>query len=111
MDRSSPSPKSCRGGSSTKEAITVPSGDTLIPALAERRPERPLQGNPGDNLPHSLSLGQRVRIRGGLLRGSEGEVVEQRGPLRSVVTVQLREKVVRVDLPTADIEALWTGHS
>ena len=53
-----------------------------------------------------LRVGQMVRIKRGLLKGVEGRLIERRGSLRIVVSVDLLGKAVTADVRADDVEPL-----
>jgi len=55
---------------------------------------------------HSVEVGQKVRIKAGLLKGAEDCLIGQRGALRFLVSVTLASKTVTADVPADDVEAI-----
>jgi transcription antitermination factor NusG len=53
-----------------------------------------------------LKEGMRVRIKRGPLTGAEGILVEKRRHYRFIISVDLIQKSVAVDIDAADIEAV-----
>ena len=53
-----------------------------------------------------LKVGRVVRIKRGLLRGVEGQLIERRGRARIVVAVDLLGKAVTADIDADDAEAI-----
>lgn len=57
--------------------------------------------------PHAfLSVGQRVRIRGGCLDGVEGTLVEQKGDRKLVVSIDLIQHSLATTIDGYDVEAV-----
>jgi transcription antitermination factor NusG len=52
-----------------------------------------------------FTVGQRVRLRSGLLTGLEGVLLRRKGGLRVVISVDLIQRSVAVDADVADVEA------
>lgn len=53
-----------------------------------------------------LAAGRRVRVRSGPLEGMEGIVVQRKNGNRLVVSMELIQRAIAVDLDGADLEAL-----
>ena len=53
-----------------------------------------------------LRVGQMVRIKRGLLKGVEGRLIERRGRLRIVVSVELLGRAVAADVRADDVEPI-----
>ena len=51
-----------------------------------------------------LMAGQFVRIKRGLLAGSEGRVIERRPGERLLLSIEREDKIIRLDVPEEDIE-------
>ncbi len=59
--------------------------------------------------PHPyLQVGRRARIRSGPLRGLEGILVRRKANWRFVLSLDLIQRSIRVDVDTADLEAVTT---
>jgi transcription antitermination factor NusG len=57
--------------------------------------------------PHPyLTVGRRVRLRSGPLAGTEGFLLRRKGNFRVVVSMELIQRAVAVDVDVADVEAL-----
>jgi len=57
--------------------------------------------------PHPyLAVGQRVRIRNGALRGVEGIIVRREKTYRLVVSVQLLQQALSIEVQSEDVEAI-----
>jgi len=57
--------------------------------------------------PHPfLTAGRRVRIKAGPLEGREGILVRRKGSLRVVLSIDLIQRSIVVDVEVADIEPL-----
>jgi transcription antitermination factor NusG len=57
--------------------------------------------------PHPfLKEGMRVRVKHGVLRGAEGVLIAKRQHYRLVISVDLIQKSVAVDIDSADVEPL-----
>jgi transcription antitermination factor NusG len=57
--------------------------------------------------PHPfLTVGRRVRIKAGPLQGREGILVRRKGSLRVVLSIELIERSIIVDVDVVDIEPL-----
>jgi transcription antitermination factor NusG len=70
--------------------------DALRAGLSLRRPE-----------PHPLlTVGQRARIRSGALAGMEGVVVRRKNSLRVVLTMDLIQQSVAVEVSEAELETV-----
>ena len=62
--------------------------------------------------PHPfLECGDKVRVRAGALEGIEGIVVRTKGCYRLVLSVELLEKSVAVEVESATVERLPSGRS
>ena len=60
-------------------------------------------------LPHPfLSVGRRARVHSGPLSGLEGLVVRRKGSLRFVLSIELIQRSVAVEMDAADLEPLLT---
>jgi transcription antitermination factor NusG len=61
--------------------------------------------------PHPfLTAGRRVRIKTGPLQGREGILIRRKGSLRVVLSIDLIQRSIVVDVDIADIETLaWAG--
>ncbi len=62
--------------------------------------------------PHPfLSVGQRVRVKNGVLAGMEGVLLRRKGGFRLVISIELIQRSVAVDADEADVEAVgrWGG--
>ncbi|HKV63629.1 MAG TPA: UpxY family transcription antiterminator [Candidatus Acidoferrum sp.] len=55
--------------------------------------------------PH-LTIGRRVRVRSGPLEGAEGIVIRRKNGNRLVISLELIQRAMAVDLNAADLEAL-----
>jgi transcription antitermination factor NusG len=57
--------------------------------------------------PHPfLSVGQRVRVKNGVLAGMEGVLLRRKGGFRLVISIELIQRSVAVDADEADVEAV-----
>jgi transcription antitermination factor NusG len=57
--------------------------------------------------PHPfLTVGRRVRIKAGPLQGREGILIRRKGSLRVVLSIDLIQRSIVVDVDIADIETL-----
>jgi transcription antitermination factor NusG len=57
--------------------------------------------------PHPyLQVGRRVRVRSGPMMGAEGELVRNKGGLRLVLSVELIQHSVAVEVDIADVEVV-----
>jgi transcription antitermination factor NusG len=74
--------------------------DAEIDALRSGLPLRNAQPHP------LLTAGQRARIRSGALAGMEGVVVRQKGSLRVVLTMDLIQQSVAVEVDATELEPL-----
>ena len=62
--------------------------------------------------PHPfLTAGCRVRITAGPLEGLQGLLIRRRGNLRAVLSIDLIQRSVAVDVDAADIHVLTCGHN
>jgi len=60
--------------------------------------------------PHAyLTVGRRVRVRSGPLRGLEGILVRRKSAFRLVVSVELIMRSVALEIDASDVEPLWLG--
>ena len=60
--------------------------------------------------PHPfLTIGRRVRIKAGPLEGHEGILLRRKGSLRVVLSIELIQRSVVVDVDVADVEPLSRG--
>ena len=56
--------------------------------------------------PHPfLKAGQRVRIKNGALAGMEGVLLRRKGSFRLVISIELIQRAVAIDVDAADVEA------
>lgn len=58
-----------------------------------------------------LTVGRRVRIRSGPLEGLEGILLRRRGKIRFVLSVELIQRSIVVDVDTADVELVANAGS
>jgi transcription antitermination factor NusG len=57
--------------------------------------------------PHSyLQAGRRVRVRNGPLQGMEGIILRRKNGCRLVISLELIQRSIAVDLDSADVEAV-----
>jgi len=57
--------------------------------------------------PHPyLTVGKRVRVSNGPLAGMEGILSRRKGKFRVVISIELVQRAVAVDVGEADVEAL-----
>jgi len=57
--------------------------------------------------PHPyLTAGRRVRVRSGPLAGTQGIVLRRKGNFRLVISIELIQRAVAVNIDAADLEAL-----
>ena len=57
--------------------------------------------------PHPyLKVGRRVRLKNGPLAGTEGILLRRKGKLRVVISMELIQRAVAVDVDVTDVEAL-----
>jgi len=57
--------------------------------------------------PHPyLKVGKRVRVRSGPLAGTQGILLRRKGNFRLVISIDLIQRAVAVDVDAADVEAL-----
>jgi transcription antitermination factor NusG len=62
--------------------------------------------------PHPLlTVGQRARIRSGALAGMEGVVVRRKNSLRVVLTMDLIQRSVAVEVDKSELETLDSENS
>jgi transcription antitermination factor NusG len=60
--------------------------------------------------PHPfLTAGRRVRIKTGPLQGREGILIRRRGNLRVVLSIELIQRSIVVDVDVADVQPLTRG--
>jgi len=60
--------------------------------------------------PHPyLTVGRRVRLRSGPLAGAEGILLRRKGNFRVVVSLELIQRSVAVDVDAADVEGVASG--
>jgi transcription antitermination factor NusG len=60
--------------------------------------------------PHPfLTVGRRVRITGGVFAGLEGILKQRKSGLRVVVSLELIQRSVAVDIEAADVQAIASG--
>jgi|SRR5579872_6021164 len=62
--------------------------------------------------PHPiLTAGRRVRVKNGPLAGTEGILLRRKGNSRLVISIELIQRAVAVDVDAADVEALaqWSA--
>ena len=60
--------------------------------------------------PHPfLTTGRRVRIKAGPLEGREGILIRRKGSLRVVLSVELIQRSIVVDVDVADVQPLTRG--
>jgi transcription antitermination factor NusG len=71
-----------------------------IDALRAGLPQRHAEPHP------LLTVGQRARIRSGALAGMEGVVVRRKNSLRVVLTMELIQRSVAVEVDEAELETL-----
>jgi transcription antitermination factor NusG len=62
------------------------------------------QGLRADPHPY-LAVGRRVRVRSGPLAGAQGILLRRKGNFRVVISVELIQRAVAVDVDVADVEA------
>jgi transcription antitermination factor NusG len=53
-----------------------------------------------------LTVGKRVRVNSGPLAGMQGILLRRKGNFRLVVSIELIQRAVGVDVDAADVEAL-----
>lgn len=60
--------------------------------------------------PHPyLTVGRRVRINAGPLEGREGILLRRKGSLRVVLSIELIQRSIVVDVDAADVQPLTRG--
>ncbi len=60
--------------------------------------------------PHPfLTAGRRVRIKAGPLEGREGILLRRKGSLRVVLSIELIQRSIVVDVDVADVQPLTRG--
>jgi transcription antitermination factor NusG len=60
--------------------------------------------------PHPfLTAGRRVRIKAGALEGREGILLRRKGSLRVVLSIELIQRSIVVDVEVADVQLLTRG--
>ena len=60
--------------------------------------------------PHPfLTAGRRVRIKAGPLQGREGILIRRKGSLRVVLSIELIQRSIVVDIDVADVEPLTSA--
>lgn len=58
--------------------------------------------------PHPyLVAGKRVRVRSGPLAGTQGILLRRKGNFRLVISIELIQRAVAVDVDVADVEPVW----
>ncbi len=63
-----------------------------------------------DAKPHPfLTRGQRVRLKSGPLQGMQGIFLQSKGKFRVVVSLELIQRSLVVDVDSADVQALISG--
>jgi transcription antitermination factor NusG len=83
----------------------APMPDAEIVALRSGLPLRNAEPHP------LLTVGQRARIRSGALAGMEGVVVRRKNSLRVVLTMELIQRSVAVEVDEAELETLKSESS
>jgi len=85
-------------GGTGRQPASLP--QTEIDALRSGLPLRHAQPHP------LLTMGQRVRIRSGALAGMEGVMVRRKNSLRVVLTMDLIQQSVAVEVDESELETL-----
>jgi transcription antitermination factor NusG len=79
-------------------------------ALPEEQIERLKKGLAGGVRPHPyLAVGRQVRIKGGPLEGQEGILLRKKGNFRVVISIDLIQRSMIVDVDAADIEPVFSS--
>lgn len=87
----------------------VGTGATPVPVEAhEMAALRQIAGSGKETMPWPyLTVGQRVRLRTGALKGVEGILANADGRVRVVVNIELLQRSVAVSVERLDLEPIW----
>ncbi len=84
---------------------------SMIPS-SEIEAVRKIVGSPFKTEPHPfLKCGDRVRLRGGPLQGLEGILIRKRNVWKLLVSVEMLQRSVTVEVDSSVVERIWEPRS